>query len=133
MDFEITVGTVDPADHKRPPHITAKSKIIKRLRSDAKKLAAGKQVKRTMKYVDNARRLDIAIYYGVERIAPTESNKYYKINCNRSQIVEAIEIFIDRQLNTDTHDIAISNTLTVFQSRTGPALNKARATRTQSV
>ena len=80
MDFEITVNTVDPDDHKRPLYINAKAKIIKRLRADAKKLASGKEVKRTMKYVENAKRLDIAIYYGVERVAPTDTNKYYNIN-----------------------------------------------------
>ena len=131
MDFEITVNTVDPDDHKRPLYINAKAKIIKRLRADAKKLASGKEVKRTMKYVEDAKRLDIAIYYGVERVAPTDTNKYYNINCNRSQITEAIEDFIEKQLNTDTHDNAISNKLTVFQIRTGPALAKARETRTR--
>ena len=131
MDFEITVNTVDPDDHKRPLYINAKDKIIKRLRADAKKLAYGKEVKRTMKYVENSKRLDIAIYYGVERIAPIDTNKYYSINCSRSQITEAIEIFIEKQLNTDTHDNAISNKLTVFQIRTGPALAKARETRTR--
>ena len=131
MDFEITVNTVDPDDHKRPLYINAKTKIIKRLRADAKKLASGKEVKRTMKYVEDAKRLDIAIYYGVERVAPTDTNKYYNINCNRSQITEAIEVFIKKQLNTDTHDNAISNKLTVFQIRTGPALAKARETRTR--
>ena len=131
MDFEITVGEVDPAEHKRPAYINAKTKIIKRLRADAKKVAAGREVKRTMKYVENARRLDIAIYYGVERIAPADQNQYFKINCSRSQVTEAIESFIKKQLNTGTHDKAISETLTVFQRRTGPALDKARATRTQ--
>ena len=129
MDFEITVNTVDPDDHKRPLYINAKAKIIKRLRADAKKLASGKEVKRTIKYVEDAKRLDIAIYYGVERVAPTDTNKYYNINCNRSEIPEAIDIFIEKQLNTDTHDNAISNKLTVFQIRTGPALAKARETR----
>lgn len=133
MDFDITVRTVDPADHKRPPNITAKIKIIKRLRSDAKKLAAGKEVKRTMKYVDSARCLDIAIYYGVERIAPTAPDQYFSISCNRSQIVEAIETFIEKQLNTDIHDTAISNTLKLFQKRTSGALDKARRTRLPSV
>ena len=131
MDFEIKVRTVDPAEHKRPAYITAKAKIIKRLRADAKKVAAGREVKRTMKYVENSRCLDIAIYYGVERIAPTDQNDYFSINCHRSQIIEAVDNFIEKQLNTNTHDKAISDTLTVFQRRTGPALDKARATRTQ--
>ena len=131
MDFDITVRTVAPAEHKRPAYITAKAKIIKRLRADAKKLVVGREVKRTMKYVENARCLDIAIYYGVERIAPKAQDQYFTISCNRSQITEAVETFIEKQLNTGTHDKAISDTLTVFQKRTGPALDKARATRTQ--
>ena len=32
MDFNITEGPVDIADHKKPPHIIAKNKIIKGLR-----------------------------------------------------------------------------------------------------
>ena len=132
MDFEITVGPVDIADHKRPPHIAAKTKIIKRLRADAKKLVSGKEVKRTMKYVDNANRLDIAIYYGVERVAPPHPDHYYKINCDRSQIVEAVDVFIEKELNNDTHDTAISNKLSLFQSRTSGALAKARQARLPS-
>ena len=126
MDFDITVGPVDMADHKKPPHIIAKAKIIKRLRDAAKKLASGKEVKRIMKYVENARRLDIAIYYGVERVAPTHPDHYYKINCDRSQIVEAVDMFIEKELDNDKHDAAISTKLSLFQRRTKPALEKAR-------
>ena len=132
MDFDITVGPVDVADHKRPPHIAAKAKIIKRLRADAKKLVSGKEVKRTMKYVDSSNRLDIAIYYGVERVAPPHPDHYYKINCDRSQIVEAVDVFIEKELNNDTHDTAISNKLSLFQSRTSGALAKARQARLPS-
>ena len=132
MDFEITVGPVDIADHKRPPHIAAKAKIIKRLRADAKKLVSGKEVKRTMKYVDNSNRLDMAIYYGVERVAPPHPDHYYKINCDRSQIVEAIDVFIEKELNNDKHDATISNKLSLFQSRTKPALEKARGSKLPS-
>lgn len=132
MDFDITVGPVDIADHKRPPHIAAKAKIIKRLRADAKKLVSGKEVKRTMKYVDNSNRLDIAIYYGVERVAPPHPDHYYKINCDRSQIVEAVDVFIEKELNNDTHDTVISNKLSLFQSRTSGALAKARQARLSS-
>jgi hypothetical protein len=132
MDFDITEGPVDIADHKKPPHIIAKNKIIKGLRDAAKKLASGKEVRRTMKYVDNASRLDIAIYYGVERVAPAHPDHYYKINCDRSQIVEAIDVFIKKELNNDKHDATISNKLSLFQSRTKPALEKARGSKLPS-
>lgn len=132
MDFDITEGPVDKVDHKKPPHIIAKNKIINGLRDAAKKLSSGKEVRRTMKYVDDASRLDIAIYYGVERVAPAHPDHYYKINCDRSQIVEAVDVFIEKELNNDKHDAAISTKLSLFQRRTKPALEKARGSRLPS-
>jgi hypothetical protein len=126
MDFDITEGLVDIADHRQPPEEKAKDKIIKRLRADAKKLQTGSNIKRTLKYIDNAGRLDIAIYYGVERVSPTHPEHYYQINCERSQIIEAVEAFIEKELTTDKHNAAIANKLSLFQSRTSGALEKAR-------
>ena len=126
MDFDITEGLVDTADHKRTPLDRAKNKIIKGLEDDAKKLASGKKVRRTMKYVDHASRLDIAIYHGVERVAPAHPEHYYKINCDRSQIVEAINAFIKKELTDDKHDAVIANKILLFQNRTSGALEKAR-------
>jgi len=126
MDFDITEGLVDIADHRQSPEDKAKNKIIKRLRADAKKLQSGSQIKRTLKYIDNAGRLDIAIYYGVERVSPSHPEHYYQINCERSQIVEAVDVFIEKELTTDKHNAAIANKLSLFQSRTSGALEKAR-------
>lgn len=126
MDFDITEGLVDIADHRQPSEEKAKDKIIKRLRADAKKLQTGSNIKRTLKYIDNAGRLDIAIYYGVERVSPTHPEHYYQINCERSQIIEAVEAFIEKELTTDKHNAAIANKLSLFQSRTSGALEKAR-------
>ena len=86
-----------------------------------------------MKYVDGAGRLDIAIYYGVERIAPISLDQFYTITCRRDQIVDAVEAFIEKELNNNKHDAAISNKHTLYKDRTGPGLEKARATRTQGV
>ncbi len=133
MDFEITVETIDLTDHKKPPHVAAKAKIIKTLRTDARKLTAGKEVKCRMKYVDSAGRLDIAIYYGVERIAPISLDQFYTITCRRDQIVDAVEAFIEKELNNNKHDAAISSKHTLYKDRTGPGLEKARATRTQGL
>ena len=126
MDFDITEGLVDIADHKQLPAEKAKDKIVKRLRADAKKLQSGSHIKRTLRYIDNAGRLDIAIYYGVERVSPSHPEHYYQINCERSQIVEAVDVFIEKELTTDKHNAAIAKKLSLFQSRTSGALEKAR-------
>ena len=132
MDFDITEGLVDIADHKQLPAEKAKDKIVKRLRADAKKLQSGSHIKRTLRYIDKAGRLDIAIYYGVERISPAHPEHYYQINCERSQIVEAVEAFIEKELTTDKHNATIANKLALFQSRTSGALEKAREARLSS-
>jgi len=129
MAYKFTIGIVDPSEHKKAPHLVARAKIIKKLRSDAKKVSSGKEVRRTIKYSDSAGRLDIAIYYGVDRIAPEGPNSYFQVHCTREQIVDAIEDFIIAQLSCKKYDEKITSQLAVFRDRTGPALVKARAAR----
>ena len=129
MAFEFTVGTVDPSEHRKAPHVVAKAKIIRKLLSDAKKVSEGGEVRRTLKYSDSAGRLDIAIYYGVDRIAPAEPNSYFQVQCTREQIVDVIKEFIIAQLSDDRYDSEITSQLEIFRDRTGEALIKARAAR----